>query len=68
MRRYAGEVGIALLLLGLVMPAGTLFVAGTDWPGGVKTLVSGILLAGLEDHGGSGRGPDGQREFRPHRQ
>ncbi len=42
------KLGIALLVLGLIMPLGTLFVAGTDWPGGVKTLVSGILLFGFE--------------------
>src|SRR5262249_28922507 len=32
----------------LIMPAGTFFVAATDWPTGVKTVVSGILLVGLE--------------------
>jgi hypothetical protein len=42
------KLGIALLVLGLVMPAGTLFVAGTDWPGAVKTIIGGILLFGLE--------------------
>jgi hypothetical protein len=42
------KLGIALLLIGLVMPAGTFFVAATNWPSGVKTLVGGILLAGLE--------------------
>jgi hypothetical protein len=42
------KLGIALLAVGLVMPAGTLFVAETDWPISVKTLVSGILLLGLE--------------------
>jgi predicted cupin superfamily sugar epimerase len=43
------KLGIALLLLGLVMPAGTLLVAAaTDWPGAVKTLVVGILLFGFE--------------------
>ena len=42
------KLGIALLLIGLIMPAGTLFVVATDWPSGVKTVVSGILLAGLE--------------------
>lgn len=42
------KLGIALLLFGLVMPVGTLLVAATDWPGGVKTLVNGILLFGLE--------------------
>src|SRR6266851_6786941 len=42
------KLGIALLLLGLAMPAGTVLVAGTDWPVAVKTVVSGILLLGLE--------------------
>jgi hypothetical protein len=42
------KLGIALLLLGLVMPAGTVLVAGTDWPVAVKTVVGGILLFGLE--------------------
>ena len=42
------KLGIALLLLGLVMPAGAVLVAGTDWPVAVKTVVSGILLFGLE--------------------
>jgi hypothetical protein len=42
------KFGVALLILGLVMPAGTLLVAVTDWPVAVKTLVSGILLLGFE--------------------
>jgi hypothetical protein len=42
------KLGIALLVLGLVMPVGTLFVARTDWPVGVKSLVGGLLLFGLE--------------------
>lgn len=42
------KLGVALLVLGLVMPVGTLFVAGADWPVTVKTMVSGILLFGLE--------------------
>jgi hypothetical protein len=42
------KLGIALLILGLVMPAGTLMVAGTHWPIAVKTMVSGVLLLGLE--------------------
>jgi multidrug efflux pump subunit AcrB len=47
------KLGIALLVLGLVMPAGTLVVAGMDWPGALKALVSGILLFGLEISGTS---------------
>jgi hypothetical protein len=42
------KFGIALLLIGLVMPAGTFLVAATHWPIAVKTLVSGFLLLGLE--------------------
>jgi len=42
------KLGLALLILGLVMPAGTLLVAATDWPTAVKTVVSGILLLGFE--------------------
>src|SRR5262245_19877631 len=42
------KLGIGLLVLGLIMPVGTFFVVATDWPSGVKTVVSGILLAGLE--------------------
>jgi hypothetical protein len=42
------KLGIALLILGLVMPAGTFLVVGTQWPVAVKTMVSGVLLFGLE--------------------
>ena len=42
------KLGVALLILGLVMPAGTLLVAASDWPVAVKTVVSGILLFGFE--------------------
>jgi hypothetical protein len=42
------KLGVALLILGLVMPAGTLLVAVSDWPVAVKTLVSSILLFGFE--------------------
>jgi hypothetical protein len=42
------KLGVALLILGLVMPAGTLLVAGTHWPVAVKSVVSGILLFGFE--------------------
>ena len=42
------KLGIALLVLGLVMPFGTFLVAGTDWPIAVKTAASGILVFGLE--------------------
>jgi hypothetical protein len=40
------KFGVALLILGLVMPAGTLAVAATDWPIAVKTvLISGTRCA-----------------------
>jgi hypothetical protein len=42
------KLGVALLILGLVMPAGTLAVVATEWPAPVKTVVSGILLFGFE--------------------
>jgi len=42
------KLGVALLILGLVMPAGTLLVAAADWPIAVKTVVSSILLFGFE--------------------
>jgi hypothetical protein len=42
------KFGVALLILGLVMPAGTLVVAVTEWPLAVKTVVSSILLLGFE--------------------
>ena len=42
------RLGIALLVLGLIMPAGTFFVANTAWPAGVKALAGGVLLFGLE--------------------
>ncbi len=42
------KLGIALLLLGLVMPVGTVFVAATNWPDAWKTLIGGILFFGLE--------------------
>lgn len=42
------KLGIALLVIGLLMPAGTFVVAATGWSDGVKALISGILLLGLE--------------------
>jgi hypothetical protein len=42
------KLGVALLILGLIMPAGVLPVAATDWPVSVKTIVSSILLFGFE--------------------
>jgi hypothetical protein len=42
------KLGFALLVLGLVMPAGTLFIVGTDWHAGVKAVISGTLLFGPE--------------------
>jgi hypothetical protein len=42
------KLGAALLILGLIMPAGTLLVSVTDWPVAVKTVLSGILLFGFE--------------------
>jgi hypothetical protein len=42
------KLGIALLVLGLVMPVGAFPVAGTSWPVAVKAMVSGVLLFGFE--------------------
>jgi hypothetical protein len=42
------KLGVALLIVGLIMPAGTLLVAAMDWPLTVKTVVSSILLLGFE--------------------
>jgi hypothetical protein len=42
------KLGISLLILGLVMPVGALFVVGTDWSADVKAVVSGALLFGPE--------------------
>src|SRR5215471_18585599 len=42
------KLGVSLLILGLVMPVGTLAVVATDWPVTVKTVVSSILLLGFE--------------------
>lgn len=38
------KLGIVLLVIGLIMPAGVPLVVGTGWPAGVKTVVSGILM------------------------
>lgn len=42
------KLGIGLLVLGLIMPAGTFLVAATDWTVSVKTAVGGFLFCGLE--------------------
>lgn len=42
------KLGVALLVIGLIMPFGAFLVAGTDWPTAVKTVVSGILVLGFE--------------------
>ena len=42
------KLGVALLIVGLIVPAGTLFVAATDWPVAVKTVLSSIFLFGFE--------------------
>ena len=41
------KLGEALLIVGLIMPAGTLAIAATDWPLAVKTVLS-IFLFGFE--------------------
>ncbi len=42
------KLGVALLVIGLIMPFCAFLVAGTDWPAAVKTVVSGILVLGFE--------------------
>src|ERR1700730_2546626 len=42
------KLGVALLILGLIMPAGTIAVAATNWPDSVKTIVGSILVLGFE--------------------
>lgn len=42
------KLGVALLVIGLIMPFGTFFVTGTEWPAAVKAVVSGILVLGFE--------------------
>jgi hypothetical protein len=42
------KLGVTLLIVGLIMPAGTLAVAATDWPLAVKAVLSSILLFGFE--------------------
>jgi hypothetical protein len=39
------KLGVTLLIVGLIMPAGTLAVAATDWPIAVKTVLSSILCS-----------------------
>lgn len=41
-------LGIALLVVGLVMPLGTVLVAQTDWTTSTKSLVSGALVFSFE--------------------
>ncbi len=41
-------LGIALLVIGLVMPLGTMLVARTGWSSTTKSLVSGGLIFGFE--------------------
>ncbi len=58
------KLGIALLVLGLVMPFGTLLVAATDWPIAVKTVGDpgrrrpDRRLQDLADHGARNPGRD----------
>ena len=42
------KLGVALLIVGLIMPAGTLFVVATNWPESVKAIVGTILVLGFE--------------------
>jgi hypothetical protein len=42
------KLGVALLVIGLIMPFGAFLVGGTGWPAAVKTVVSGVLVLGFE--------------------
>ncbi|MBM3543185.1 MAG: hypothetical protein FJX44_01560 [Alphaproteobacteria bacterium] len=42
------KLGLALLVVGLIMPFGTVLVLQTDWPDWVKNSVSGLLIFGFE--------------------
>lgn len=42
------KVGIALLVVGLILPFCTVLVLQTDWPDWVKNSVSGLLIFGFE--------------------
>jgi hypothetical protein len=42
------KLGVSLLVIGLVMPAGVPFVVGSDWLAGMKAVVSGVLMFGPE--------------------
>jgi len=57
------KLGVALLIVGLIMPAGTLLVAATDWPLAAKTVVSSILLSVSKYHAHPGGRADGQGQL-----
>jgi uncharacterized membrane protein YesL len=42
------KLGLALLVVGLILPFGTVLVLQTDWPDWVKNSVSGLLIFGFE--------------------
>jgi len=42
------KLGVALLIVGLIMPAGTVLVAAADWPLALKTIVGSVFLFGFE--------------------
>lgn len=42
------KVGLALLVVGLILPFGTVLVLQTDWPDWVKNSASGLLIFGFE--------------------
>lgn len=41
-------LGVVLLVIGLIMPLGAFLVPQTNWPVGVKAVVSGALFFGFE--------------------
>lgn len=42
------KLGLALLVIGLILPFGTVLVLQTDWPDWVRNSVSGLLIFGFE--------------------
>jgi len=57
------KLGVALLIVGLIMPAGTLLVAATDWLLAAKNGREQHSLARFRNHAHPGGRADGQRQL-----
>src|SRR5262249_10865965 len=57
------KLGVALLILGLVMPAGRVLVVCTEWPGAGGKGGGGSLPVGFDTGGVSGAGGVGKDNF-----